>query len=97
MGIKVEFNQELALRAYNTQGRRAEECLPESLSERTLNWFEKEGHRIYPLSKTCELHETQGNQDVSDPLALILILETTQFLQYGKVWTKGKYEIKEVY
>lgn len=97
MGVKVEFNQELTLRAYGTENRRPDECLPLELRAGRIHPFFKEGQRIYCVGTTLDLHETKGNQQVSHPLAKIVIRELTHISEGGLVWTRGQYEVKEVY
>ena len=97
MGVKVEFNQELTFRANGTTGRKPEECLPDKLELDNVYPFLKEGQRNYWLNGEVPLRETKGNQQLSRLLASVLILEVTHFFEHGKVWTRGKYEVKEVY
>lgn len=97
MGIKVEFNPDLALRAFGTQNRLKSECLPEKLLIEGMHPFLKEGQRNYWLEGEIPLLETKGNQILSRPLASIKILEATHLLSDGKVYTRGIYVIKEVY
>jgi hypothetical protein len=97
MGIKVEFNPDLALRAFGTPGRLEEECLPENLKEKTIFAFLKEGQRNYWLEGEIPLLETKGNQLISKPLASIRILEVIHFLKDGKPYTKGTYQVIEAY
>jgi len=97
MGIQVEFNPDLALRAFGTPGREEEECLPEKLEVGRVYSFLKKGQRNYWIEGEVPLLETKGNQDLSRPLASIVILEATHFLRNGDVWTKGHYEVREVY
>ncbi len=99
MGIKIEFNPDLCLRAYAEvrSGRHKEECLPEKLEEGTAHPFLKEGLRNFWLEGEVPLRETKGEGKLSRPLASIVILESTHFLQNGKPYTKGKYKIVEVF
>ena len=97
MGIKVEFNPDLALRAFGTPGRLKEECLPEKLFTYNAFNFLKEGQRNYWLEGEVPLLETKGNQELSRPLASIRILEATHFLKDGKPYTKGRYIIRAVF
>ncbi len=95
--FKFELNQVLALRAYVTKDRRPEECLPERLFKGEIGWFLKSGRRVYPDNNICDLHETKGDEQVSRPLAKIFLIESIHFSEDGKSWTRGKYEIREVY
>ncbi len=51
MGIQVEFNPDLALRAFGTEGREWEECLPEELIRGEVYLFLKKGQRNYWLEE----------------------------------------------
>lgn len=107
MGIKVEFNPDLALRdisAYKSGERKVEECVPENLEEGKIYEFLKSGQRLYYLSDSefygkgqIPLMKTRGNEDLSRPLASIKILEATHFLESGEIFTKGKYQVIKVF
>lgn len=97
MGVRVEFNQELTLRAFGTNSRKEEECLPEKLILGEIYPFLKEGQRAYNILGEIDVHKTEGNQNVSPPIAKVRIIEVTHFLEGGTVWTKGKYLVKEIY
>lgn len=97
MGIKVEFNPDLALRKFRTLGRLEEECLPEKLEIGKSYNFLKEGQRNYWLEGEIPLLETEGNGVLSRPLGSIIISEATHFKNENKVYTKGIYKIIEVY
>ena len=107
MGIEVEFNPDLALRDYSefTNGnRKKEECIPERLEIGKIYEFLKKGQRLFWLTDNEEwnmgempLMITEGNQKLSRPVAGIKILEVTHFLIDGKVNTKGKYKIIEIF
>ena len=97
MGIQVEFNPDLALRAFGTQNREQEECLPEKLEPNTIHRFLKKGQRNYWLEGEVPLCETSGDQDLSKPIASIKILESTHFSVDKKLFTKGKYKVEEVF
>ncbi len=97
MGIKVEFNPDLALRKHGTSERKAEECLPSKLEIGKTYPFLKKGQRNYWLEGEIPLLETLGEARLSRPLASIAILEATHFIFNGELYTKGKYEVKEVY
>ena len=96
MGIIVEFNPDLALRAFGTSGRKKEECLPEKLEDFKTYDFLKIGQRNYWLQGEIPLVKTKGNQQLSRPLAAIIITDVTHFRNEG-VWTKGKYLVTEVF
>ena len=97
MGIKVEFNPDLALRAFGTSERSIEECLPKEIKPGKVYSFLKEGQRNYWIEGEIPLLETKGNQQLSRPLASIVILEATHFLLDNEPWTKGKYQIREIF
>ena len=97
MGIKVEFNPDLALREFGTPGRLEEECVPERTMLYMSHKFLKKGQRNYWLEGEIPLVITDGNQHLSRPIASIRILEATHFLQNGEPYTKGIYEIIDVF
>jgi len=100
MGIKVEFNPDLALRNIREfkGGRRLrEECISEMLEIGNIYDFLKEGQRLYWLEGELPLVETEGNQKLSKPLASVKIVEVGHFIQDGKVWTRGKYKVHSVF
>jgi len=107
MGIKVEFNPDLALRnisEYKAGKRKIEECIPEDLAAGKVFEFLKSGQRLYWLSDSefwgygqIPLCETGGDEKLSRPLASIKILEATHFLDGGEVCTRGKYAVVEVF
>jgi hypothetical protein len=59
--------------------------------------FLKQGQRNYWLQGEIPLLETKGNQQLSNPIASIIILESTHFLHNVMPWTKGKYKVVEVF
>lgn len=107
MGIKVEFNPDLALRnlsEYKAGKRKKEECVPSPLEKGKVYDFLKSGQRLFWLSDSefggngqIPLCETSGDEKLSRPLASVKILEVTHFLEGGEVWTRGKYKIVEVF
>ena len=100
MGIVAEYNPDLALRnfaEFQNGRRKKEECLPEKLVAGKTHAFLKRGQRQYWLQGEIPLVETTGNQQLSLPLASIIILEVTHFLLDGEVYTKGVYEVVEVF
>ena len=97
MGIQVEFNPDLALRKFGTQGRLEEECLPESLKPGKKYQFLKEGQRNYYLQGDVPLRVTEGNQNLSRPIASIRIENATHFLKEDKIYTRGEYLVVEIY
>lgn len=100
MGIQVEFNPDLALRniIYHKEGKRSlEECILENLENGKIYDFLKEGQRNYWLFGEIPLLQTDGEGKLSRPLASIIILEATHFLKNGKIYTKGKYLVKDLF
>lgn len=100
MGIQVEFNPDLALRnisEFKEGGRRIEECIPKSLERGKIYEFLKEGQRNFWIEGEIPLIETKGRQELSRPMASIIILETTHLLLDGKPYTKGKFKVVEVF
>jgi hypothetical protein len=97
MGIAVEFCPDLALRSFGTSGRKVEECLPQPMIKGKVYNFLKEGQRNYWMLGELPLRETKGNSILSRPLASVRFIEVTHFASGEKIWTKGTYEIVEVY
>lgn len=100
MGIKVEFNPDLALRdisEYEKGNRKIEECLPKDLKAGKTYPFLKKDQRNYWFFGEIPLIETKGGEVLSRPLASIQILEATHFLKDGEMWTKGKYRVIEAF
>lgn len=100
MGIKVEFNPDLALRNishFKSEKRKIEECIPENLEEGKVYNFLKKDQRNYWLHGEIPLLETKGNEVLSRPIASIIIEEATHFIKSKEVYTKGKYRVIEVF
>lgn len=100
MGIEVEFNPDLTLRnisEFKNGSRKKEECIPEKLEVGRIYEFLKKGQRNYWLKGEIPLLETKGNQQLSRPIASIVILEVTHFLLNGEPYTKGKYKVIDVF
>lgn len=100
MGIQVEFNPDLALRhrsEYEKGARAEEECLPAQLEVGQTYAFLKKGQRNYWLHGEIPLLETKGNSQLSLPLASIVILEATHYLQRDEIYTRGRYRVIEVF
>lgn len=100
MGIKTEYNPDLALRnisEFIRGNRKKEECIPENLKSGQVHEFLKKGQRNYWFEGEIPLVETKGNQQLSRPIVSIIILEATHFMLDGEVWTKGKYRVVEVF
>jgi len=100
MGIKIEFNPDLALRnisEFKNGRRQAEECIPENLEAGKIYEFLKKDLRNYWFDGEVPLIETQGEQKLSRPLASVIILEATHFKQGNNLYTKGKYKVIDVF
>ncbi len=100
MGIKVEFNPDLALRnisEYKNGNRKIEECIPDVLEAGKTYPFLKRDQRNYWLYGAIPLIETQGNEVLSRPKASIIILEATHFVIDNVMYTKGFFKVVEVF
>ena len=100
MGIQTEYNPDLALRdfeEFKKGNRKKGECIPENLANGQIYEFLKNGQRTYWLEGEIPLLETKGNQQLSKPLASIIIIEATHFLLNSEPYTKGKYKVVEVF
>ena len=107
MGIKVEFNPDLALRdisEYKKGKRKREECVPEKIAKGKVYLFLKRGQRLFWLNDDrfwgngqLPLCKTDGKEHLSRPLASIKISEVTHFLKNKEIWTKGKFKVIEVF
>ncbi|KKP32940.1 MAG: hypothetical protein A2312_00715 [Candidatus Staskawiczbacteria bacterium RIFOXYB2_FULL_32_9] len=99
MGIIVEFNPDLALRnilEFKSGNRKIEKCIPEPLEEGNVYNFLKKDQRNYYLHGEIPLLETEGNGILSEPIASIIILESTHFIENGKIYTKGRYKVIKI-
>ncbi len=97
MGIVVEYCPDLALRKFGTEGRGINECLPEKLEVGKRYGFLKLGQKHYWFFGEIPLRETKGGGVLSKTLASVKIIEAMHFLKDGDVWTKGGFEVVEVY
>jgi len=100
MGIKIEFNPDLALRNINewkTGRREQEECIPENLEEGKIYNFLKKDQRNYWFFGELPLIETEGNEKLSRPIASVRIIEETHFLRNDEIYTKGQYQVKKMF
>lgn len=100
MGIKVEFNPDLALRnasEHKAGRRKLEECIPASLEKGKTYDFLKRGQRLYWLDGELPLVETKGEEELSEPVASIVITRATHERVDGEVWTRGAYKVVEVF
>jgi len=101
MGIKVEFNPDLALRdiaEFRNGKRKIEECVPEKLKVGKVYNFLKKEQRIYWFEGEISLIKTTTKGgSFSQPIANVNLMEVTHFIQDGEVWTKGKYKVSAVF
>jgi len=100
MGIQVEFNPDLALRhisEFEAGRRERAECIPADLKAGVVYDFLKEGQRNYWFGGELPLLETKGNAELSSPKASIIMLEATHFNKEGCIYTRGKYQVIEVF
>ncbi|MDP1883824.1 MAG: hypothetical protein Q8L10_00480 [Candidatus Moranbacteria bacterium] len=101
MGIKVEFNPDLALRdiaEFKKGKRKIEECVPEKLKAGKIHNFLKKEQRVYWFYGAVSLIKTTTKGgSFSQPVADVEFVEVTHFMQDGEVWTKGKYRVLEVF
>lgn len=100
MGLPIEFNLILALRnieEYKSGRKKQEECIPEKLEKHQTYDFLKSDQRVYFMDREIALVETKGSEQLSRPLASIVMEEVTHIMQDGKVWTKGKYNVVDVF
>lgn len=99
MGIKVEFNPDLCLRnisEYKNGNRKIGECIPEKLEVGMVYDFFKSDQRLYWLMGELPLRETKGGENLSRPIASVVILEVTQFMDEQQLYTRGKYKIVKI-
>lgn len=100
MGIKVEFNPDLALRniaEFKKGKRKKDECIPEKLVKGKIYDFLKREQRNYWFYGEIPLVETQGDQILSRPKASVRLLSAEHILMNGEVYTRGKYKVAEVF
>lgn len=101
MGIKVEFNPDLALRdigEFKKGKRKKEECIPEKLKTGKVYNFLKKEQRIYWFEGEVSLIETASKGgSFSQSVANVQFVEVTHFMQDGEVWTRGKYKVLEIF
>lgn len=100
MGIKVEYNPDLALRDYQhflDKKRQEAECIPQNLTVGATYPFLKKDQRLYWLHGEIPLLQTEGNEKLSLPIASIIINEATHTLRNGEVWTSGTYTVQEIF
>jgi len=100
MGIQVEYNPDLALRDighFESGERKVEECIPSALEAGKTYAFLKKGQRLYWLHGEIPLLRTEGSEKLSRPIASVVITWAQHFLIDGVVYTKGEYEVVEVF
>jgi len=97
MSITAEYCPELCLREFKSFNRESEECVPERLEVNQSYPFLKKGQRHFWLNGEVALRKTQGNEQLSRPIASIIILESTHFIKNQEVWTRGIFKVTEIY
>ena len=102
MGIQVEYNPDLALRnikLFEEGTREIEECVPKIIEVGKEYPFLKKGQRLYYMldDEPVPLIYTEGNSQLSRPIASIKIIEATHFSKNKEIWTKGKYKVIELF
>lgn len=100
MGIKVEYNPDLALRDikhFESGERKEEECIPILIEAGRTYSFLKKDQRLYWLHGEIPLLRTEGAEKLSRPIASIVIKWAQHFLDSGEVFTKGEYEVVKIF
>lgn len=93
MPINIEFAPELVLyRTHNIEEAR----IPQSLEIGETYNFLKSGQRAYWLEGEQALVEKLEDGSLSKPIASIMILSATHFMQDKKVYTKGTYKVLRI-
>ncbi|MDP7506283.1 MAG: hypothetical protein QF362_02465 [Candidatus Woesearchaeota archaeon] len=77
--------------------RKEEECIPKNLEAGKVFDFLKKDQRNYWLFGEIPLRETKGNQVLGKPIASVIILEATHFLEGKEMFTRGKYKVVDVF
>lgn len=77
MGIKVEYNDVLALREWGDPERAEVETIPLELKEGETYDYQKNDYRIFPLKKPIPLVQTKGGQNFEKVVALVSIQNIT--------------------
>lgn len=99
MSINIKFSPDLVLRnfsEYEKGQKKKEECIPLDLKENNFYEFLKTGQRAYWLEGEQPLLEKSETGNVSAPVASIIIIEATHFIEDGEIFTRGKYKIVKV-
>ncbi len=99
MSINMKFAPDLVLRnfsEYEKRQKQENECIPKHLQEGTIYPFLKTGQRAYWLEGEQPLLEKSEDGHVSTPIASVIILEVTHFMENKKIYTKGRYKVVKV-
>ena len=99
MSINMRFAPDLVLRNFSEfekNQKKKEECIPKKLKENKTYEFLKNGQRAYWLEGEQPLLEKSENGVVSKPIASVIILEVTHFMENKKIFSKGKYKVIKV-
>lgn len=92
----VEYNSYLVLYPYGTQGKSAEECLPEELEVGKIYEFLKKGYQNYEIGKAVPLFDKMHvlNMTPPRPIAAVSILTPTPILnESNEIWTSVFYGV----
>ena len=92
----MEFSPELVLRNFSEHEKgqkKIDECIPKNLKVNKFYDFLKNGQRAYWLEGEQPLKEKSEDEKISNPIASIIILEATHFIENKKIYTKGKYKV----
>jgi hypothetical protein len=95
----MKFAPDLVLRnfsEYEKGQKKKEECIPAGLNENNIYEFLKTGQRAYWLEGEQPLLEKSEAGHVSAPIASVVILEVTHFIESKIIYTKGKYRVIKV-
>ncbi len=93
MGLEVEFNSILALRAWGTEERDRDETIPDSLTLEGFYNFQKSGYRVYPLNKPIPLVITEGDGNFIKIVGLAEIKRLkVEMGSNGKLLTTGTFK-----
>lgn len=99
MSINVRFAPDLVLRNFSEHlsgAKQKEECIPQDLKKDGVYSFLKKGQRVYWLDGEQPLLEKSIDDEISPPIASVILLEATHFKEGGKIWTRGKYKVKKL-
>jgi hypothetical protein len=96
----IEVNPALILRDSDEAqkgSRKSEECIPEVLEVGQIYSFLKKEQRIYWLDGEVPLIMKSQDGMLSRPLASIQIIESTHFVDNGRIYTRGLFKVTEIF